>query len=215
MRDYDPNQPLIAIHIPKTGGSSMKELYKDWFKTGFLTHYKKGGELPVKHNLSFKHSKETPVVVYGHFNKLRNFGIESYYPDVEQFIAILRDPFERAVSRYYYFKKQSRQQGELRDVLLHQIPEWSMFCHFPKEITMDNYKEIIETSFVEIGVLEHLEESIERISKKLNKHYEPKSVRCHNVAKRDSIVPYDLKDEFIEKHSLEYVVYNYVLSKYT
>ena len=80
---------------------------------------------------------------------------------------------------------------------------------------MDNYKEIIETSFVEIGVLEDLEESIERISKKLNKHYEPNSVRCHNVAKRDSIVPYDLKDEFIEKHSLEYVVYNYVLSKYT
>ena len=74
----------------------MKELYKDWFKTGFLTHYKKGGELPVKHNLSFMHSKETPVVVYGHFNKLRNFGIESYYPDVEQFIEICQKVVDEA-----------------------------------------------------------------------------------------------------------------------
>ncbi len=215
MREYDPNLPLIAIHIPKTGGSSVKQLYKKWFKTGFLPHYKRRGKLPRKHDLSCKHSNKTPVVVYGHFNKLRGFGIEDYYPEAKQFVTILRNPFERAVSRYFFLKKTSKRQDELRNVLLHQIPEWSMFCHFPRDITMDNYKEIIETHFIEIGVMEHMEESIQRISKKLNRQYQPKSVKRRNVSKRDSSVPYELEEEFIEKHPLEYAVYNYVSSKYT
>jgi hypothetical protein len=215
MREYDPNLPLIAIHVPKTGGSSIRELYKEWFGTGFLAHYRKDGNLPQKRNLSSIHSKKTPVVVYGHFNKLRNFGIEQYYPEVKQFVTILRDPFERAVSRYFYFKKRSIQQDELKDVLLHQIPEWSIRCHFPHDITMDNYQNIIENHFIEIGVMEHMEESIQRISKKLDKKYEPLSVKRINICKRNSIVPYELKEEFIEMHPLEYAVYNYALSKYT
>ncbi len=202
------------MHIPKTGGSSIKELYKEWFETGFLAHYRKDGTLPRKHNLTSKHSNKTPVVVYGHFNKLREFGIEHYYPEAKQFVTILRDPFERAVSRYFFFKKTSKQQDELRNVLLHQIPEWSMLCHFPRDITMDNYKKIIETYFIEIGVMEHMEESIQRISEKLNRQYEPRSVKRRNVSKRDSRIPYELKEEFIEKHPLEYAVYNYVFSKY-
>ncbi|MCP4128260.1 MAG: sulfotransferase family protein [Gammaproteobacteria bacterium] len=215
MREYDPDLPLIAMHIPKTGGSSIKELYKQWFKTGFLPHYKRRGKLPRKHNLSRKHSAETPVVVYGHFNKRREFGIEHYYPEAKQFVTILRNPFERAVSRYFFFKKMSEKQDELRDVLLHQIPEWSMCCHFPRDVTMDNYKKMIETQFIEIGVMEHMEESIQRIAKKLNRQYEPESLKRRNVSKRDSRVPYELEEEFIEKHPLEYAVYNYVCSKYT
>lgn len=215
MREYDPNFPLIAIHVPKTGGTSIRQLYKEWFGDGFLTHYKKGGNLPQKHNLLARKAEMTPIVVYGHFNKLKQFGIEHYYPEVKQFVTILRDPFERAVSRYFHFKKLSKQQDDLKNTLLHQIPEWSMLCHFPQDITMDNYKNIIETHFIEIGVTEHMEESIQRISAKLNKQYDRLSARRLNVSKRDSRVPYELKEEFIEKHSLEYAVYNYALSKYT
>ena len=85
---------------------------------------------------------------------------------------------------------------------------------FPQNITIANYKNIIETYFIEIGVSEHMEESIQRISRKLNKKYDPLSVRRLNVSKRDSRIPYELKEEFIEKHPLEYAVYNYAMSKY-
>ena len=85
MRAYDPSLPLIAIHIPKTGGVSIQQIYKEWFGDGFLTHYKeKGGSLPERHDLPSIQSQLTPTVVYGHFNKLRKFGIEQYYPEVEQ-----------------------------------------------------------------------------------------------------------------------------------
>ena len=216
MRYYDQSLPLIAIHIPKTGGTSVRKIFEGWFLEGLLAHYKRGENLPLKHNLSYMHSRELPIVVYGHFNTLRNFGIEQYYPEAKQFISIVRDPFARAVSRYFFQKSKSlAPKKELRDTLLNQGPELSMLCHFPRKVTMDNYKEIIETQFIEIGVMEYLDESLKIISKKLNKQYNSKSLHRLNVSKKDSRVPYDLREEFIEKNPLEYAVYNYVLNKYT
>ncbi len=46
---------------------------------------------------------------------------------------------------------------ELQDQILNT--KESMLNHFPRAVTMDNYREIIETLFIEIGVMEHLEES--------------------------------------------------------
>jgi len=217
MRVYDPNLPLIAIHIPKTGGTSVQQLYKRWFGNGFLAHYKKAdGSLPDKRNLSTIFSEHTSIVVYGHFNKLRKFGIEQYYPEVEQFITIMRDPFERAVSRYFYLKAKSQEaEKDLTDVLMSQIPEWSMLCHFPQDITMDNYKDVIENRFIEIGVVANMDESLRRIAAKLNKRYDPGSLNRLNSSKKDSQIPLELREKFIEQHPLEYAVYNYVLEKYT
>ena len=216
MRVYDPNLPLIAIHIPKTGGSSVQQLYKEWFGNGFLAHYKQAdGSLPDKRNLSTLFGEHTSIVVYGHFNRLRKFGIEQYYPEVEQFVTIVRDPFERAVSRYFFLKAISQKaEKDLKDVIVSQIPEWSMLCHFPQDITMDNYKEVIENRFIEIGVLENMDESLRRIAAKLNKRYIPGSLNRLNVSIRDSQIPFELRERFIEQHPLEYAVYNYVLEKY-
>ena len=215
MRDYDPSQPLIAIHIPKTGGTSVRQLYEEWFGDGFLTHYKQGKTLPPKHDLSSAHWGKAPTVVYGHFNKIRTFGIEAYYPEVKQFTTILRDPFERAVSRYFHLKRESIQEVDLRDALLNQLPEWSMLCHFPQAVTMENYEHIIETYFIEVGIAEHMEISLQRIAAKLGKKYIPLSSKRLNASQRDCRVPYELAAEFAKNHPLDYAVYNYALSKYT
>jgi len=46
-----------------------------------------------------------PLLVYGHFNRDHGFGVEQYYPEVNQFMTMLRDPFEAAISMYYFHRK--------------------------------------------------------------------------------------------------------------
>jgi hypothetical protein len=86
MREYNPKEPLIAIHIPKTGGTGVRELFSEWFGSGLITHYKGKHGLPDRHDLCSMKNDNLPIALYGHFNQLRNFGITQYYPDVNQFI---------------------------------------------------------------------------------------------------------------------------------
>ena len=107
MRSYDSNLPLFFIHIPKAAGTSTQKIFSTWFGTGLLKHYydEYSGTMPQKYDINQIHSPETPVVVYGHFNRLRYFGVEHYYPNAQQFITILRDPLEATISHYFYSKK--------------------------------------------------------------------------------------------------------------
>jgi hypothetical protein len=222
MKKYDSNKPLIYLHIPKTAGASVKEIFKRWYGSGLLEHYynESTGSMPEKYEIMEIQGQYHPVCLYGHFNWKRGFGVQDYYPDVDQFITILRDPFESAVSGYFYtrragaaWKDQSRiSKGDLRNHLLNS--KGSLLNHLPASIAMDNYRQVIETSFIEIGVTEYLDESLQRIAKKLDKQYTTGSVARLNISERDQEIPYDLKEEFIEQRPLVYAIYNYVLNKY-
>jgi hypothetical protein len=222
MKIYDNDKPLIFIHIPKTAGVSVKKVYRNWFSERLLFHYRDGQtkKKPEWYNIYQLHTRDNPTFVYGHFNRAKGFGVEQYYPEVDQFITILRDPFEMAISGYFYVRKTvpdwrlqlKLPTGGLHDYLLRMHS--GLLNFFPCKMTMDNYKEVIETKFVEVGVTEHLDESIQRIAKKLGQDYCANTIEKLNIAKRDQPVPYELKDSFIERHSLEFAIYNYVLDKY-
>ena len=222
MRDFDRNQPLIAIHIPKSAGTSTKAVFKSWFGRGFREHYfdEEKGRMPTRYALEEIHSPERPVVVYGHFNRLREFGVEDYYPQAEQFVTILRDPFELAVSRYFFtrrvagnWKDQSRvPDKELSEHVLNVTP--NLLNHFPRIVTRANYKELIEKYFIEIGIVEKLEESLHRIAKKLGMHFEPEMLGHLNATERTESIPTEIRDRFVEKNELEYCVYDYIVERF-
>lgn len=222
MRNYDANLPLIVIHLPKTAGASIREVYKEWYSDGLLFHYfnEHTGEMPKRFDLDRMHSRERPIVVYGHFNRTRGFGVEHYYPNSEQFITILRDPFERAISGYFFVRKNSHnwkdQSRVPKDALRKHLINFkgSILNHFPCDIDIENYKEVIETQFIEIGTAEHLDESMLRISSKINKPYTRGSIKYLNATERDEEIPYDLREEFEAQRPLEYAIYYYVLEKY-
>ena len=90
-----------------------------------------------------------------------------------------------------------------------------MTNQFPCETTLDNYKEIIQSMFVEVGITEYLGESMTRIARKINKEYKPGSLLHLNATERSQSIPYDLKEDFMEKNQLDYAIYNYVLANYT
>ena len=160
-----------------------------------------------------------PPVIYGHFNKHRGFGIEDYYPEVLQFITILRDPFETAISTYFYIRKvshtwkdQSRVQTEDLENYL-RTSSLNILNHFPREINLDNFKDIIEEFFVEIGITENLPHSLEKISRKLGKGFDPATLETVNATERDQRVPNDYRDQFRDKHPLEHSVYDFAKAR--
>lgn len=224
MRNYDKGQPLIMVHIPKTAGTSVREVLEGWYGEGLLLHYFDAltDKMPLRHDVFNIHSAEKPVVVYGHFNASRNFGIQDYYPQVRQFITILRDPLEARVSGYFFLQKGSSrhiakhhpesQQAKLKDFIL--SGRSGMLNFFPEKVTFDNYQRLIEEHYIEIGITEYLGESMKRIAKKLDQSFDAAFLPHFNTSEKTQFISDDLKDEFIENHRLEYCVYNYVLSNY-
>lgn len=103
-RGYDPGRPLFSLHVPKTAGTSFRNDLEAWFgREQMALHYRGDqGEAPPKAKL------RPGLCVHGHFNRLRGIGVRQYYPEADQFIVFLREPFDRFVSTWRYLHFQVR-----------------------------------------------------------------------------------------------------------
>lgn len=233
MIPYDKEQPLIAIHIPKSAGTSVRRVFKQWFHpSSFFTHYydEEKGKPPRQVDLRslarkrggllgpIVRTRNRPICIYGHFPRARGYGVETKFPEVKQFVTIMRDPFETALSMYHYLRKAGekwKDQGsvprvELGDYLLNTPSR--VLDHFPRELTFENYEEMIDRYFIDIGITENLEESLLRIASKLGKEFDPRQLGQLNVTERTSPEPQGLRELHREKNRLEYLVYEHVKS---
>jgi hypothetical protein len=226
---YDRGKPLISIHIPKCAGISFRLVLEKWYGKKLLLHYydEEKKSMPKKYTLSTGISKKSfikGICIHGHFNLERDFGITDYYPDVDQFITMLRDPFEVHLSNFFYVKKRgdrAYRDGKIMKIardntydLQRYLSETHSFLmlHFPEKINLQNYIDVIESKFVYIGIVEDFQSSIDNLAKKLG--FTPVTVTHENISERTETVSSDLKEEFIRGNPLEWKIYEYVLSRY-
>nr|WP_309101251.1 sulfotransferase family 2 domain-containing protein [Fredinandcohnia onubensis] len=89
------NKFLLFMHIPKTGGQSLRGVIKrqyelsETFRCPFMEE--KVLELPEEFRNSLK-------FIYGHFL----FGTHEYFPKPFTYISMMRDPVDRFISAYYH-----------------------------------------------------------------------------------------------------------------
>ena len=171
MKAYDKTQPLVVLHIPKTGGNSFLELLKIWFPGERLfLHYKVAEIPPTRHVLA------PSTCVCGHFNSARGWGVRDYYPTVNQFVTFLREPFDRFLSQWFFLNQLKRLGStiqELEDnptfeVWLHRRAEeqaigknsFSFVWQLPRAPNRQSIETIFAENFIFIGIMERFTESI-------------------------------------------------------
>ena len=221
MKKYDPQKPLISIHIPKCAGGSLRRLLKKWFGRDLHKHYfQQYNALPPKHDL------KPGICIHGHFNRTKGFGIRDYYPEVDQFITFLRNPVEIVVSNYFFWKRKGRdnqikrrtlKEGDDHDYkdisdFFKKRPKSHILDYMPYEMTMDNYRDVLEESFVYVGIVEDLHTSVNILANKLG--FMQIEVERVNVSNRNEEVPEDMKERFVNNNHLAYAIYNYALERY-
>lgn len=224
MISYDPQLPLIFIHVPKTAGASVRRVVMDWFGAGYVPHYydERTATPPARDARFVNHSAAAPVCVYGHFNRLRGFGVQDGYPDARQFVTILRDPFEMAISEYYFIRKTGTNWKDRSrvptDGLLHHLETATpnMLNHFPRPVSAENYKDIIEEFFVEIGFTEMLVPSLARIAIRLGLSFDLAGLEHRNKTERDeqNRAAQEFRLAFRERNRLEFDVYDYAMKRF-
>lgn len=220
MQVYDPKQPLIYVHVPKTAGISVRQVFEKWFPKQLRRNYfnEKEGRLPRKLNLDDAIWEASPPVIYGHFNRKRGFGIEQYYPSVRQCVTLLRDPFEMHLSRYFFTLKRASEWKGGSDVdgasLIQHVRDGhlNMLEHFPRTVTADNYRDIIDEFFIHVGTVEKLQDNLTKLAATLGKPLQPEDIPHLNATQRPDDIPASLREDFREKWRLEYDVYDYVRS---
>lgn len=186
---YNPDKPLISIHIPKTGGSTVKESLKSWYGEKFFTHYVDENNV----NTPSKYELLKSGCIHGHFNRFRAFGVDDFYPHVDQFITFLRDPFEQHISTFFYIRREAelynfnglptpvKGMNSFEEFLIYLIENRvniqsgfanTMFAHFPGRFFPFDAQFLHSNIFIHIGITEMLSFSMPLLAKKLDKKYD-------------------------------------------
>ena len=229
MRQYDPAKPILYTHIPKCAGSSVVRLLRIWFGNEYHKLNQDETQDIVLPRVETRDAQGNwlPKVkcIHGHFNHGRGYGLPYFYPEIDQYFTILRDPFDVTVSMYFFAKGRSREgrfwfRGEPVD-LRHQFPSvesyvntypYWLFDHIPQDITLQNYEAKLHDRFVYIGVFEDLQTTIDNLGKILGKE---SAVLPHiNVSKYDEMVPEHLRKKFYHDYPLLKRIYDFALENY-
>lgn len=229
MKKYAPEKPLISIHIPKCAGASFHVVLRKWFGRKLLLHYHDEikNKRPTLHRLEkglFKKKPRKNICIHGHFNHTRGNGTSDYYPSVQQFISVIRNPLEIHLSNYFYLKKLGKKAYRNGNPHKAADPRYSVNNYFedfprshllsflPKEINNSNYREIIESQFIYICLAEDFQNSINVLAEKLGRR--PVIVPTYNLSPRRESLSKSLEEKFINENGLEFDIYQYVKESY-
>ncbi|MFA9556940.1 sulfotransferase family 2 domain-containing protein [Evansella sp. AB-rgal1] len=168
------NQILVHLHMPKTGGTSLKNIIKKNIDPHrnldvYVEHEKRERIMRTIHSNQFD-------CIQGHFP----YGIHKYIPCPFTYITMLRDPIDRIVSEYYFIKNNKKH--ELHHVVQHlSLEEYQnqpqnrnlqtrlISGHMSDPLTIadvNKAKENIEKHFSVVGITEMFDESLLLMEKK-------------------------------------------------
>lgn len=222
MRIYNKTKPLISLHIPKCGGTSLAHILKQWYGNKYYKHYFQQYQAkPPKHKLA------PGICIHGHFNNEKGFGVMDYYPEIDQFITFVRDPLSIMISNYSFWKRKGRanqiRRGDLREGDVHDYksindffvfrPISHLFKFMPFDLAFDNYKDILNKYFIYIGIVEDMQTSIDILADRLG-FPAVEVVHLNKSEYEEAELSDAVKDEFIRNNALAFKVYNYIRQIY-
>lgn len=226
-------ETLIFIHIPKTAGSTLREIIRGQYKEESLFQrgaYHIDPEFSELFTQEIKEKAEYRAILIQH----APFGAHRHLPQKFSYIAMLREPWSRHVSDYFHaiadplhsFYERGQQGATLDDFTIYRIEEQKLtnsmtrlisgiqpFSPFQKlpPSALDTANDNMANHFAVTGITELFDESL-----LLMKHrYGWKRVfyRRRNVRMRKQIkikIDPEIKQLFVNENELDYKLYKYV-----
>lgn len=177
-KPYDPAKLLISLHIPKTAGTSFRSILGGWFGERLHNHYP-GWPTPLTRT-----EAQADACVHGHFTRRNNSAIRQYYPDAEQVITVMRDPFDRIISEWR-FKNMLKVAGEAVDEMdddpsfdtwfgrradeATEQPITRLMMQMPNDLTPETAHTAFDRDFVAVGLSERFPDTLRLFAAVLGK----------------------------------------------
>lgn len=204
---YNDLLPIVSLHVPKSAGSSFHNALFSAREYGYrvISYYPDiGYHLPSDW-------RSPRTIIHGHFIRRLGHGVEKICPDVKQFIAVVRDPFDICVSAYYYGLSMGFEWANALDIegflnwWLEQ-DEGPLLGSLPLIGESERIEEYA-SKFLHIGLSSNLGEFAKVIEPTLGvKFGELPFMNSSSAAK---ICP-DLRLDFRRKHWRDYELYDFV-----
>jgi len=153
---------VLSVHIPKTGGVSIRNILKAHYGPRFFTYY---WELRDAYGNRMSGVPTAPACVHGHFPADQFAG---QVPKA-QLVTWVRDPVERVVSSYYYrLREPDWQHPVCRELHAKQL---SLIDYAALPLVRNEMTRFLGSrkpaDFLFIGVMEEFEESLRRMTERL------------------------------------------------
>jgi len=221
---------IISIHLPKTAGTSFRQLLVNEFGGSLLPDYHVYPRMLTnqerivdahKRNNSLKkykkylHSIRNIKCIHGHF-----LGIKyNHYLDRKetQLVTWLRDPAERLASHYYFWKRTY--EAHIHNGIRKQMMEenWTLE-EFAMHPMMRNRCSFYLTNinwdrFSFVGIVENMETDIQLFARKYLSQDKLDLPELNRSQNRESYYKEDpeLLEKIKQVHSKDYDLYNYFL----
>lgn len=211
------NRMIISVHVPKAAGTTLLHYLKTHFKV-FEDNEAWGYASILKAMFKKSDLVKTYNCIHGHFPAMKY----RFYPNTK-FITFVREPLERMVSHYYYWKKIYEIGNPGKDPYLDSLFKRNISLKdfvFEEKLKNQQWQYIRgiplpRYRFIGIADEKYLAHDISYLFKEILKHpLENSVIERHNKTDYDtkSIPNIDL-ESFRKFHKKDYGIYEYALQK--
>jgi len=204
----------IFLHLPKTGGSTVRETLRRILKdkiysfafNGELHKYDRAFELEY-----LKFIPNNTEIFFGHY-------IVSDFPDeyLGCFMTMFRHPVERVISNYLHEIRHGTYIGELEEYICDYKRSYGK-----RKVCVNMYQSAIEDIknlnwFAYVGIMEYFDSSMQLLAKKLKIDYNKSDLTLSTlnpnkeIGEKYQVAGY-IKQKICEVNQADFEIYNHAL----
>ncbi|MGG3888370.1 sulfotransferase family 2 domain-containing protein [Metabacillus fastidiosus] len=220
IQPFNKQQPLlIYLHLPKTGGTTLKKIIKNNYRKSKTVDVYVDRE-KLENTLTHLSNKKISCI-QGHMP----FGVHDYFKRPCSYITMMREPIDRILSEYYFIRNTPHHNlhSKVTEISLEEYQNepnnFNLQTHlilgnkFGKELLkedLEKAKSNLAHYFAVVGITERFNESIFLMKQKLgwnNLNYKKANITKNRLYKEE--IPKKIIDQIAKNNEVDIELYHF------